>query len=51
MNLIIAFFLVFIYFSYAEIFDHSCRSLEEYGGAMVDFKPERYLGKWFEIER
>lgn len=35
----------------SEVFDRPCRSLDEYGGVMKYFHAEKYLGKWFEIER
>jgi hypothetical protein len=43
--------MAFATLSYSEIFDRACRPLEELGGAMTGFEPEKYLGKWFEIER
>lgn len=49
------FLIIFVIFQAsqinAEVLDRPCRRLEDYGGVMKDFHAERYLGRWFEIER
>jgi hypothetical protein len=33
------------------MFNRPCRPVEEYGGVFTGFEAEKYLNKWYEIER
>jgi hypothetical protein len=35
----------------AEFFERPCRTIEEYGGAVINFNYRAYTGNWYQIER
>lgn len=44
-------FAVVIAVAQAAMFNRACRTLEEYGGVLSGFEGDKYLEKWYEIER